>query len=108
MRQRLVLGKTRKPLNAGGERRKIGDIKPPGIKRVAGQKDAGPAIVERDTEGLVPRNRDHVQHAAAEIDETGIGGPLTNTVGLLRSFHWKRNHCDVGLSSDLRASGALI
>ena len=108
VRYRLVARKIHQALDAGCERGKIEDIEPARIKRVAGQQDAGPAIVERDAKRLMARNRNHVQHAPAEVNRAMIGWPVANAVSLCGSFHRQRNHGYIWLSDKLLVTGDMI
>ena len=49
-----------------------------GIKRVTGEQDSGAPIVERDARWLMTRNRKHVEHPAAEIDDSSVGRPASD------------------------------
>src|ERR1051325_2431409 len=68
VRHRLILGELHHAPRAGEVRGKVADVQTSRIEVIAGEQDAGPAIVVRHVRGLMARDRDHVDDALAEID----------------------------------------
>src|SRR5580698_7985428 len=75
VRDRPRFGEFDHPPSTGDVRGKIGDVEAPGIKMVAGEQNAGFAIVVGDMRGVMTRDGEDVDDAVAQVDRAGLIGP---------------------------------
>src|SRR5205085_7411646 len=67
------VGKTR---DAARERRRVANVQATRIERVSREQDAGAPIVHRDARRLMSWNGENIEHAVAEVERRGVGGPV--------------------------------
>jgi len=65
-------------VDAQGERSSIANVQSSGVERVPSEQNASASVVHGDARRLMARNRDHIQHATAEIDRPEVFRPAPN------------------------------
>ena len=72
----MMLGKVHEATDARGKGGAVAHVETSGIEGVTRQHHARATIVECDACHLVPRNREHIEHAAAEVEGRLVGRPV--------------------------------
>src|ERR1700688_2977895 len=80
------LRETNYPLRACLKGREILHIEAPGIEAVSREKNSGIAVIYCDTNRVVTRNWDYVQHAATQVNVANVLWPVLDAVKVLRGL----------------------
>src|ERR1700688_4760776 len=87
---------------------KIADIESARIEMIAGEQNAGGAIVISDVRGLMTGDRQHVEDASAKVDRTRLAWPVRNAEGLLLRLDRGRDQGDVRQRGQVLISGDMV
>src|SRR5712671_4756473 len=92
MRHNLSASERHQPRRAPCKLRKIAHVQTPWIQTVTRQQHSCLAIVERDAQRIVSRNRYDVENALAKIDVSNSIRPFIDAEKLASAIHRKGNH----------------
>ncbi len=102
----FAVGEADHALRAGLESGKVLNVQPSGVHAITGKKDRSLPVKEGKAQGGMTGNREHIDHAAAQVDVAGVVGPMSDFEELFGRFElrWQKGDGHRGVMKRLHGT----
>src|SRR5215471_5288720 len=108
LRHRFTLGELYQAARTRQIEGEVGDVQAARIQVIAGEQDAGLAIVVGHVRRLMTGDRDHVDHTLAEVDGPDLLRPSVDGESLLQRSYGRLDYRDAGHTIEALVAGDVV